>query len=162
MVENNIVKFWLSYTFYLKNNFLLLQSDLNTRFRFFITICWTQNQFFHKFCVVNNLGMGRSFVNYFKWMLRVNEANQRFNKMKWSSSRSEQKNEWKTQECVREWWRIRTVKKIVMGKVSILIDTYRYWFSGIDIYINTNNCIFFPQFLRSFSKHWRKNSTKFP
>ncbi len=49
------------------------------------------------------------------------------------------------------------------------IDTYRYWkvsisidtSSGIDIYIDTNNCIFFPQFLRSFSKHWRKNSTKF-
>ncbi len=51
------------------------------------------------------------------------------------------------------------------------IDTYRYFplsisiailFSGIDIYIDTNNCIFSPQFLTSFSKNWRKNSTKFP
>ncbi len=67
------------------------------------------------------LGMGHSFVNNFKWMLRVNEANEGFNKMKWSISPSEQKAErineslkWKqeknenskmkTPECIREWW----------------------------------------------------------
>ncbi len=35
-------------------------------------------------------------------------------------------------------------------------------FSGIDVCIDTNNCIFFPQYLASFSKNWCKNSTKFP
>ncbi len=30
--------------------------------------------------------MNRSFKNYSKWMLRVNEANKRVNKIKWSSS----------------------------------------------------------------------------
>ncbi len=60
-----------------------------------------------------------------------------------------------------------TVYPLVMGKVSILIDIFQYrcasiLFSGINIYIDTNNCIFFPQFLTSFSKKWCKNSTKFP
>ncbi len=35
--------------------------------------------------------MARSFA---KWMLPVNEANERFSKMKWSGSLSEWKNEW--------------------------------------------------------------------
>ncbi len=39
------------------------------------------------------LSVGSSFVNYIKWMLRVNEANEGFNKMKWRSSPSERKNE---------------------------------------------------------------------
>ncbi len=38
--------------------------------------------------------MGCSFVNYFKWMLQVNEANEGFNKIKWSNSSSEWENKW--------------------------------------------------------------------
>ncbi len=53
----------------------------------------------HSLCVLPKWSgrcaeMGRSFANYLKWMLQGNEANEGFNKIKWSSSPSGRKNEW--------------------------------------------------------------------
>ncbi len=40
---------------------------------------------------LKNVEVGRSFMNYSKWMLQVNEAIERVDKIKWSSSPREWK-----------------------------------------------------------------------
>ncbi len=64
---------------------------------------------------LKNIGMNCSFMNYSKWMLWVNEANERVNKIKWSSSLcdwkmnqidNENKRKRKTLECNCEQWKL--------------------------------------------------------
>ncbi len=92
--------------------------------------CSSQWGYVAGFCYMTVPGIGHSFVNYFKWILRVIEANKGFNKMKWSIHQVNERmngSDWQ--------WKQEKIKTKNTGMHSQMIkDEWRMMNDGYEVY----------------------------